>query len=172
MSSLSSELSEEKCTLAALEACYFSYRVSYQAQFFLRLFGTFPPPQNTTKLRSSLGFANSHRGYVCDFASIMAPLYRLPGKDAVYHWTLACHNAFTAIKHYLTMAFPDFSLPFWLYKDASQLGLGATLAQVQDRKECIICSASQALNHPENNYPTTKLECLSIVWAVENSDPT
>ena len=57
--------------------------------------------------------------------------------------------AFLKLKHLLTMApitaFPDFNVPFRLYTDASTLGLGAILAQVQDGKERIICCSSRVL---------------------------
>ena len=68
-------------------------------------------------------------------------------------------------------AFPDFSQVFRLYTDASTAGLSAILAQVRDGKEYIICCASRSLNQAEKAYPTTKLECLAIVWAVAKFCP-
>ena len=53
-------------------------------------------------------------------------------------------------------AYPDFSKPFRLYTDASNIGLGAILAQKQQGKEKIICCASRTLNNAESNYSTTK----------------
>ena len=68
-------------------------------------------------------------------------------------------------------AFPDFNLPFRLYTDASTAGLGAILAEIQDGKERILCCASRSLNQAEKAYPATKLECLTIVWAVAKFHP-
>lgn len=45
------------------------------------------------------------------------------------------------------LAYADFELPFLLYIDASQTGLGAVLAQVQEGKERVISYASRSL-HP------------------------
>ena len=53
-------------------------------------------------------------------------------------------------------AYPDFSKPFRLYTDASNIGLRAILAQRQNGKEKIICCASRTLNNAESNYSTTK----------------
>ena len=41
------------------------------------------------------------------------------------------------------VAYPDFSVPFRLYMDASNIRLGAILAQKQEGKERIICCASR-----------------------------
>ena len=71
------------------------------------------------------------------------------------------------LKHLLTVApitaFLNFNLSFRLDTNTSTLGLGAILAQMQDRKERIICCALHGLLQTEKNYPATKLECLVFV---------
>ena len=54
------------------------------------------------------------------------------------------------------VAYPDFSIPFRFYMDASNIGLGAILAQEQEGKERIICCASRTLNKSEQNYIATE----------------
>ena len=102
-------------------------------------------------------------------------LHALTRKDAFFHWGPDCQDTFDRLKTLLTTspitAFPDFSLPFRLYTDASTSGLGAILAQVREDKERIICCASRSLNQVEKAYPATKLECLAIVWAVAKFRP-
>ena len=101
----------------------------------------------TTECKGSawfLALASYYRWYEIGFAAIISPLHALTKKEVVFHWTPECHEAFTKLKHLLTTApitaFPDFSLPFRLYINASTLG--SILAQVQDRKERIICCNS------------------------------
>ena len=110
-----------------------------------------------------------------NFAAIASPLHTLTRKDAVFHWSAACQDAFDYLKTLLTTspitAFPDFSQSFRLYTDASPAGLGAILAQVREGKERIIYCASRSLNQAEKAYPATKLECLAIVWAVAKFRP-
>ena len=65
----------------------------------------------------------------------------------------------------------NFNLPFKLYTDTSTLGLGTILAQVQEGWEQIICCASHALSQTKKNYPATKLECLTTVWATAKLRP-
>ena len=133
------------------------------------------PPKNATEFRSFLGLAGYYRHYVKNFAAIAAPLHALTRKDTVFHWSSECQDAFNRLKTLLTTrpitAFPDFSLPFPLYTDASAAGLGAILAQVREGRERIICCASRSLNQAEKAYPATKLECLAIVWAVAKFRP-
>ena len=132
-------------------------------------------PKNATEVRSFLGLAGYYRRYVKNFAAIAGPLHTLTRKDAVFHWSPECQQAFDRLKTLLTTspitAFPDFNLPFWLYTDASTTGLGAILAQVQEGKERIICCASRSLEQAEKAYPATNLECLVIVWAVAKFRP-
>ncbi len=67
------------------------------------------------------------------------------------------------------MAFPDYSVTFSLYTDASALGLGADLMQPDARgKNHAITYASRILNQAEANYSATHLETLAIVWAFKH----
>ena len=121
-----------------------------------------------------MGLAGYYQRYVKNFAAIAGPLHALTRKDAVFHWSPECQEAFDRLKILLTTslitAFPDFNLPFRLHTDASTAGLGAILAQGQG-KERIICCASHSLNQAEKAYPATKLQCLCIVWAVTKFRP-
>ena len=126
-----------------------------------------PPPINVAEVRSFLGLVGYYRRFVKRFSDKAAPLNRLLHKDHPWKWTQECQEAFQTLKGEIASrpisAYPDFSKPFRLYTDASNLGLGAILAQKQDGKEKIICCASRTLNNAETNYSTTKKECLAIV---------
>ena len=173
------KLGAAKCTFAAKEVSYLGHRVTEEGLLpdpsLLAAIRDIPPPKTAMEVRSFLGLAGYYRRYVKGFAAIAAPLHALTRKDAVFHWSEDCQNAFDQLKIRLTTrpitAFPDFSQEFRLYTDASTAGLGAILAQVRDGKERIICCASRALNKAEKSYPATKLECLAIVWAVTKFHP-
>ena len=66
------------------------------------------------------------------------------------------------------VAYPYFTVPFRLYTDASNIGLGAILAQQQEGRERTICCASRTLNKAEQNYSATKKEYLTEVWGIKN----
>ena len=64
------------------------------------------------------------------------------------------------------LAYPDFSKPFELHTDASILGLGAVLYQVEGKDKRVIAYASRSLTPSEKKYSAYKLEFLALKWAV------
>ena len=173
------KLGADKCTFAAREASYLGHQVTEEGLLpdpsLLSTIREIIPPKNATEVRSFLGLAGYYRRYVKNFTAITGPLHALTRKDTVFHWGPDCQDAFDRLKTLLTTspitAFPDFSLSFRLYTEASTAGLGAILVQVREGKERIICCASRSLNQAEKAYPATKLECLAIVWAVAKFRP-
>ena len=141
------KLGSEKCTFAAKEVSYLGHCVTEEGLLpdpsLLAAIREMNPPKNATEVRSFQGLAGCYCRYVKNFAAIAGPLHALTRKDAVFHWSSECHDAFDRLKTLLTTsattAFPDFSLPFRLYMDTSTAGLGAILAQVREGKERIIC---------------------------------
>ena len=65
------------------------------------------------------------------------------------------------------LAYADYKKPFQLQTDASDLGLGAVLYQVNDDKhQRVIAYASHSLSNTERKYPAHELEFLALKWAV------
>ena len=92
-------------------------------------------------------------------------------KKALINWTPECQLAFDQLKDLCTstpiLAYADYKKPFQLQTDASDLGLGAVLYQVNDDKhQRVIAYASRSLSNTERNYPAHKLEFLALKWAV------
>ena len=91
-------------------------------------------------------------------------------KQKLVKWDSECQEAFDKLKELCTttpiLAYADFGKPFKLHTDASVLGIGAVLYQVQDGVEKVISYASQSLTESETKYPVHKLEFLCLKWAV------
>jgi hypothetical protein len=136
----------------------------------------FSVPINTTELRGFIGLASYYRRFVQDFATIVEPMNRLLRKDIPFIWNEACEKAFEFLKEKLIttpiLIYPDFSKPFILHTDASYQGLGAVLAQEDDKgHEHVIAYASRSLVGAEYNYAPTEIECLASVWAMKYFRP-
>ena len=77
-----------------------------------------------------------YQRYIEKFADMAAPLHNLK-KDVYFSWSPECTKGFVELKSRLTqapiLAFPQFmanAAPFLLQTDASAVGLGAVLEQV------------------------------------------
>ncbi len=68
------------------------------------------------------------------------------------------------------LQFPDYTVPFIIYTDASDRGLGAALMQPDSRgKLSTVAYGSRTVNKAESNYSVTHLEALAVVWGLQKS---
>ena len=135
-----------------------------------------PIPTSQKEVQQFLGLANYYRRFVKDFATIAKPLHHLTEKTAEFKWTEQCQKAFEEIRHRLVsspiLAFPDFSKPFILDTDASDVGIGAVLSQEQeDGTERVLAYASRVLSKPERRYCVTRKELLAVVSFIKHFRP-
>lgn len=135
-----------------------------------------PPPTDLTTLRSFLGMIGYYRRYVPTFSELARPLHDLLLEDTRWHWSTECEIAFLQLKTCLTsapiLAFPDFTRPFQLHTDASNIGLGAVLSQTSEGGvDRPVAYWSRTLSRPEKNYSATELECLAVVSALHEFRP-
>ena len=65
------------------------------------------------------------------------------------------------------LAYADYSKPFRVHTDASEIRLGAILYQEQDDGTiCVVAYASQSLSKSKKKYHSSKLEFLALKWAI------
>ena len=97
----------------------------------------FPEPKTKKNVKQFLGLAGFFRKFVKDFASKAAPLTSLLREDVQFQFGETEKRSFNIIKQALMqppiLQFPDFSLPFVIVTDASQLGMGGCLMQKHGR---------------------------------------
>jgi hypothetical protein len=132
----------------------------------------FPIPRSVKDFQSFLGLASFYRRLVPHFADIAKPLTQLTKEDKIWDWNQECQESFDRLKSKLSsspvLAFPDFKVPFILTTDASTVGLGAVLSQVQKGIERPVSFASrQQLNKAERAYSASELETLAVGWATK-----
>jgi hypothetical protein len=124
-------------------------------------------PTTVHEVRSFLGLADYYRHFILDFSKIAKPMTRLLEKDRNFDWTLECEQAFHTLRTLLTsapvLAQPDIEIPFDVYCDASDTGLGSVLMQEGQ----VIAYASCQLRKHEVKYPTHDLELATVVHALK-----
>ncbi|GFY76177.1 retrovirus-related Pol polyprotein from transposon 17.6 [Trichonephila inaurata madagascariensis] len=133
----------------------------------------FPIPTNKTQVRAFLGLAGYYRRYIPEFSVIAAPLTDLlkgRNRKSTVDWNSSCQNAFEELKTRLSknpvLYSPDFTKPFIIQCDASNLGIGVVLSQVCENEEHPIMFLSKKLSLAEQKYSTTEKECAAIIFAV------
>ena len=128
-------------------------------------------PKNASELRSFLGLAVFNARFIPDFATITEPLRRLTHQNEKYEFGERQKTAFqklkTAMSEAKTLSYFDPKATTRLITDASPVGLGAVLIQIQDEKPAVIAYASKSLTPVERRYSQTEKEALGIVWACE-----
>ena len=129
-------------------------------------------PQNAGEVRSFLGLVNFSARFIPNLASIAEPLHRITRKDTPFEWGTEQQSAFDALKSSLanaeTLAYFDSNAEETkLITDASPVGLGAVLTQVQGGCERVVAYASRSLTDVERRYSQTEKEALGLVWGCE-----
>lgn len=131
----------------------------------------FPQPRNTTEVRAFVGLGSYYRRFIKDFAIIASPLHELSTTEA-WEWKPEHQKAFETLKKALlenaTLAHPDFSKPFILDTDASDMGMAAVVSQVDEQgKERIVVMDSRKFSPAERKWHIREKEALGIIWGLE-----
>lgn len=135
----------------------------------------FPIPKTPKEIKSFLGLAGYYRRFIKNFAKITKPLTTCLKKDEKVIHTPQFIESFEHLKTLLINApilqYPDFTKPFVLTTDASNIALGAVLSQGVPPNDKPIAYASRTLNGAECRYSTIEKELLAIVWSCKYFRP-
>ena len=169
------KLSPKKCILLQKSVPFLGHVVSNHGVSTdpkkIEAVRTWPSPQTAKDVKSFLGLCSYYRRFVRDFSDIARPLYKLTEGQGEFRWTSECEDAFRRLKALLTtapiLAFPTTDGLFILDTDASNIGLGVVLSQVQGGDEKVLAFHSRSLSKSERNYCVTRKELLAVVVAVK-----
>lgn len=85
-------------------------------------------------------------------------------------WDSYCQEAFNKLMRALTsspiLSFPKKKGQYVLDTDASNMGMGSVLSQIQDGQERVICYYSKLFNTSQRRYCVTRRELLAIVQSI------
>lgn len=118
---------------------------------------SYPAPRSVKDVRRLMGMVGWYRRFIKDFSATDA--------------TEAFEKLKTALVSTPILATPDYTLPFVVQTDASDVGIGAVLTQVIDGEERVIAYMSVKLSSAERKYHVTERECLAVLSAVEKFRP-
>jgi len=169
------KLKPAKCKLADNKLLFLGHIISDQGVAVnpakVNAVSDFPTPKCKKDVQSFVALCSYYRRFVKNFAKIAKPLHKLTEDNIKFQWNDEAEHAFTTLKSKLVssdvLAYPDDDAETKIHCDASKLGLGATLVQIQDGIERVVAFASRSLKKYEKNYSATELECLAAVFAVE-----
>lgn len=113
------------------------------------------------ELQRFLGLSGWYYKFIQNFADLAAPLNRLKKKDIPWQWISDCEESWLKLRDALqsppVLIHPDLTKPFRVYADASDVGLGAVLAQEGSDGEHVVAFASRLLNSTEKNYSASEM---------------
>lgn len=132
------------------------------------------PPNDVRGARSFIGCVSYYRRFCPHFSEIATPIIKLTKKHAQFEWTDECQTAFDHLKDLLseapTLAFPDPSLEYTLYTDASDGCIGALLTQDQGQGEQPIHYLSHKLSDTQRRWPIVEKEAYAVYYALQKLD--
>nr|CAN77154.1 hypothetical protein VITISV_021906 [Vitis vinifera] len=126
-----------------------------------------PPPTNVKGVRSFLGHVGFYRRFIKDFSKISKPLCDLLAKDAAFHFSKECLNAFETLKS-KQISSPvivalDWKLPFTLMCDASDFAIGAVLGHQKGSKVIVYTDHSTLRYFFAKKDAKPRLLCWSLL---------
>lgn len=150
----------KKCRLLQRDVSYLSHTISEKGIMTdpdkIAAVINGPIPKNVRDVRSflQLGICFYYRKFVQGFSVIAKPLHHLTEKAQKFLWASDCQDAFDKLKRALTsspiLSYPKKDGQYVLDTDASNMGIGAVLSQIQDGKEKVICYYSRLFNASED----------------------
>ena len=105
------------------------------------------------------------------FSHVVSEITKLNRKDTKFKWTDKADKALNHCKTVLSspdvMAFADFTQPFVLVTDASDVAMGAVLMQNHGGIQRIVATGSKTFSETEQRWSATEREGFAIVYFVE-----
>lgn len=136
----------------------------------------YPQPKTVREVRRFIGAVNWYRRFILHFSELSAPLTDLIKKNKrSILWSDIAETAFQALKRAMVSApiltLCDYSKPFRIFTDASDVAGAAVLTQDTDQGNRPLCYYSFKFSPTQKNYSASERECMAVIFAIENFRP-
>ena len=168
-------LAPDKCRFGVREVDFLGYVISAEGvkpdPRNIKALLDCTPPRNVKEVQAFLGMVNFYLDFLPDVASLAEPLRRLTRKGEAFSWGQEQETAFKtlqlALAEDLRVFLFDPTAPTTVTTDASDVGVGAVLSQMQEGREVPIAFASSTLTPTQRGYSASEREAWACVWALE-----
>ncbi|KAL1447152.1 hypothetical protein WDU94_013887 [Cyamophila willieti] len=130
----------------------------------------FPSPKTKKQLQSFIGTCNWLREFLPKASELLAPLSKLQSRKP-FKWLEEDERNFQRVKdafdHLTPLYRPRNDLPYYLQTDASFVGIGATLYQIENDQKRIIANISATLSDCERRYSSNEKECFAVLYSIK-----
>lgn len=175
-------LNREKCIFNARVVQFLGHQLSAEGvkplDSYIKSVETFREPKTIEEVQSFLGLLNYVNKWIPNFSTLTEPIRKLltlkigQRADVTGYWKHEQKTAFVQLKDRLqnipTLGYYDPKDKTQVLADASPVGLGAVLVQIDNRGPRIIAFGNRSLSEVEKRYCQTEREALALVWAVEH----
>lgn len=170
-------VNQKKCEFFKTEVDFLGFHISRDGlsteDVKIKAIRDLSPPSNLKQLRSFIGTMSFYRDFIPNFSSVCSPLSQLQQKDMKWNWGIEQQKAFEKMKELMITApilmIPDDRKTFIVNTDASDIGVGAVLQQVDSTGNLRPCAYfSKKLLPAETRYPTHDQEMLALILALKH----
>ncbi|XP_022826768.1 uncharacterized protein K02A2.6-like [Spodoptera litura] len=175
-------LNENKCIRKVQVVNFLGHELSANGvkplKKYIDSIDNFGIPKTIEELQSFLGLINYINKWIPNLATTTEPLKQLLrkklGKNAGLekYWKKEQKEAFDLVKKDLSqlksLGYYSVKDKIQVIADASPVGIGAVLVQINSRGPRIIAYGNKTLTDCERRYSQTEKEALALVWAVEH----
>nr|XP_049707012.1 uncharacterized protein K02A2.6-like [Helicoverpa armigera] len=175
-------LNQKKCVFNAKVVEFLGHQLSSEGvkplDTYIKSVETFREPKTIDEIQSFLGLLNYVNKWIPNFSTTTEPIRKLlklkvgQKSDLSKYWEQEQKTAFDQLKVQLqnikSLGYYDPEDHTQVLADASPVGLGAVLVQIDEKGPRVIAFGNRSLSEIEKRYCQTEKEALALVWAVEH----
>jgi hypothetical protein len=165
------QVNGDKSSFCAIEAKFLGFLLSQQGVKpqvkKVKAIVKIATPKTVKQVHSFIAMINYYKGHIPCCSNLLTPLTALTKIGAGFKWMDDCQHSFDELKCLLAkkmvLAYPDFTIPFEIYMDASNKQIGSVIQQNAQP----LAFYSRKFTDAQTCYTVIELELLAIVETLQ-----